>query len=73
MRPATVSALNHSTTGQMVRETGFCLRDQSLLAFVPTVRVNRRLAQAFLAWSLLDHEAAETMFEDIWRLPRGTP
>jgi asparagine synthase (glutamine-hydrolysing) len=49
----------------------FASEIKALLAFVPTVRVNRRLAQAFLAWGLLDHEAAETMFEDIWRLPPG--
>ena len=49
----------------------FASEIKALLAFLPTVRVNRRLAQAFLAWNLLDHEAAETMFEGIWRLPAG--
>jgi asparagine synthase (glutamine-hydrolysing) len=49
----------------------FASEIKALLAFVPTKRVNRRLAQAFLAWNLLDHEAAETMFEDIRRLPPG--
>ena len=42
---------------------------KALLEFLPERRVNMRLAQAFLAWNLLDHEAADTMLEDIWRLP----
>ena len=64
-----IKPFHYWTDGQ--GRLAFASEIKALLAFVSTVRVNRRLAQAFLAWSLLDHEAAETMFEDIWRLPPG--
>jgi asparagine synthase (glutamine-hydrolysing) len=64
-----IKPFHYWTDGQ--GRLAFASEIKALLAFMPTVRVNRRLARAFLAWSLLDHEAAETMFEDIWRLPPG--
>jgi asparagine synthase (glutamine-hydrolysing) len=42
---------------------------KALLEFLPERRPNIRLAQEFLAWNLLDHEAEETMIEGIRRLP----
>ena len=42
---------------------------KALLEFLPERRPNLRLAQEFLAWNLLDHEAAETMIAGIQRLP----
>jgi asparagine synthase (glutamine-hydrolysing) len=42
---------------------------KALLAFLPQRRANQRLAGQFLAWNLLDHEAAETMVSAIRRLP----
>ena len=55
--------------------------DQTQLAFaselkalrevLPHWRVNVRLAREFLAWNLLDHDPAETMLRDVWRLPQG--
>ncbi len=44
---------------------------KALLPFLPNRRVNRRLAQDFLAWNLLDHQESETMVEGIQRLPPG--
>ena len=64
-----IKPFHYWTDGQ--GRLAFASEIKALLALVPTVRVNRRLAQAFLAWNLLDHEAAETMFEGIWRLPPG--
>lgn len=42
---------------------------KALLEFLPERRVNLRLAREFLAWSLLDHEAGETMLAEVKRLP----
>jgi len=64
-----IKPFHYWTDGQ--ERLAFASEIKALLALVPTVRVNRRLAQAFLAWALLDHEATETMFADIWRLPPG--
>jgi asparagine synthase (glutamine-hydrolysing) len=44
---------------------------KALLDFLPERRVNARLAGEFLAWSLLDHDPAETAVQDILRLPAG--
>src|SRR5712691_2738214 len=42
---------------------------KALLEFSPAQRVNQKLAAEYLAWNLVDHEAAETMLADIHRLP----
>ena len=42
---------------------------KALLEFLPNRRPNLHLAGDFLAWSLLDHEAVDTMIEGIKRLP----
>ena len=44
---------------------------KALLEFVPERRVRTTIAGQFLAWNLLEHEAAETMIEEIHRLPAG--
>lgn len=51
--------------GRMV----FASELKALLEFVPERRPNSRLARDYLAWSLLDHDAAETMIDKIKRLP----
>ncbi|MCU1267778.1 MAG: asnB [Acidobacteria bacterium] len=42
---------------------------KALLEFSPAQCVNQKLAADYLAWNLLDHEAAETMLAGIHRLP----
>jgi asparagine synthase (glutamine-hydrolysing) len=42
---------------------------KALLEFAPQQRSNRRLASEYLAWNVVDHEAAETMLADVHRLP----
>jgi asparagine synthase (glutamine-hydrolysing) len=44
---------------------------KALLELLPHRRPNERLAREFLAWDLLDHDPAETMIEDVRRLPAG--
>jgi asparagine synthase (glutamine-hydrolysing) len=44
---------------------------KALLEFLPERRINARLAGEFLAWNLLDHDPADTMLQDIRRLPAG--
>ncbi len=44
---------------------------KALLPFLPTRKVNRALAQDYLAWNLLDHQESDTMLEGIKRLPPG--
>lgn len=41
---------------------------KALLEFLPQRNVNRKLAEDYLAWNLVDHEATETMIEGIKRL-----
>jgi len=50
------------------RRIVFASELKALLAFVPR-RANHVLAQQFLAWNLLEHEADQTFVEDIRRLP----
>ncbi|MCA9467847.1 MAG: asparagine synthase (glutamine-hydrolyzing) [Nitrospira sp.] len=52
-------------------QLAFSSEIKALLPLLPTRLVNRRLAQAFLAWNLLDHHESETMFDGIRRLPPG--
>jgi asparagine synthase (glutamine-hydrolysing) len=52
-------------------QMAFASELKALLDFLPDRRVNERLAREFLAWDLLDHSPAETMIEDIHRLPAG--
>lgn len=47
----------------------FASEIKALVPLVPHPRPNRKLAEAYLAWNLLDHEPAETMIEEIRRLP----
>lgn len=42
---------------------------KSLLPFLASRSVTRSLAQAFLAWNLLDHDDSETFLEGVQRLP----
>lgn len=44
---------------------------KALLEFLPKLSPNLQLATDFLAWNLLDHEAADTMVTGIKRLPPG--
>lgn len=44
---------------------------KSLLEFIPERRMHVDLARQYLAWNLLDHEPAQTMLADIYRLPAG--
>jgi len=50
-------------------QLAFASEIKALLDFLPERRINVRLARDFLAWNLLDHVPAETMFEQILRLP----
>ena len=52
-------------------ELAFASEPKALLEFLPDCAVNTRLASEFLAWSLLDHDPAETMLQGIARLPPG--
>jgi asparagine synthase (glutamine-hydrolysing) len=49
----------------------FASEIKALVPLLPRPSPNRKLAQAYLAWNLLDHEPAETMIEGIRRLPPG--
>src|SRR5262245_42250431 len=51
-----IKPFHYWTNGR--EKLAFASEIKALLGFVPSVRANRRLAQAFLAWSLLDHETA---------------
>jgi len=51
------------------RQLAFASELKALLEFLPQRRANLQLATDFLAWNLLDHEAADTMIIDIKRLP----
>lgn len=46
----------------------FASEIKALLDFLSQRNVNRKLAEDFLAWNLVDHEATETMIESINRL-----
>lgn len=50
-------------------QLAFASELKALAPLLPTRRVNRALAQDFLAWNLLDHEESETLIEGIRRLP----
>src|SRR4029077_10881403 len=51
------------------RQLAFASELKALLEFLPQRCANLQLATDFLAWSLLDHEAADTMVANIKRLP----
>ncbi len=53
------------------RQLAFASELKALLTFLPQRGANLPLAQAFLAWGLVDHEPAETMVTGIRRLPPG--
>ena len=62
-----IKPFHYSIDGQ--GRLAFASEIKALLEFVPERRANVRLAGDFLAWSLLDHEASETMIREIKRLP----
>jgi asparagine synthase (glutamine-hydrolysing) len=47
----------------------FASEIKALVPLLSQPRPSRKLAEAYLAWNLLDHEPAETMIEGICRLP----
>jgi len=49
----------------------FASEIKAILPFLPLRKPNLRLAQQFLGWNLLDHEPAQTMFEEVAKLPPG--
>jgi asparagine synthase (glutamine-hydrolysing) len=51
------------------RQFAFASELKALLEFLPQRSANLQLATDFLAWNLLDHEAADTMVATIKRLP----
>jgi asparagine synthase (glutamine-hydrolysing) len=51
------------------RQFAFASELKALLEFLPHRCANLQLATDFLAWNLLDHEAADTMVTSIKRLP----
>lgn len=51
------------------RRFAFASELKALLEFLPQRRADPQLATDFLAWNLLDHEAADTMVATIKRLP----
>jgi asparagine synthase (glutamine-hydrolysing) len=51
------------------RQLAFASELKALLEFLPQRCANEQLATDFLAWNLLDHEAADTMIAGISRLP----
>ena len=51
------------------RQLAFASELKALLEFLPQRSANLQLATDFLAWNLLDHEAADTMVATIKRLP----
>jgi len=53
------------------RKFAFASELKALLEFLPQRSANLQLATDFLAWNLLDHEAADTMVTTIKRLPPG--
>jgi asparagine synthase (glutamine-hydrolysing) len=61
----------HYCTSADGSQLAFASEIKPLLEFLPERRINARLAHDFLAWNLLDHDGAETMFEGILRLPAG--
>jgi asparagine synthase (glutamine-hydrolysing) len=50
---------------------GFASEIKALVPLLSKPAPNRKLARAYLAWNLLEHEPAETMIEGIQRLPAG--
>lgn len=62
-----IKPFHYWTDGQ--GRLAFASELKALLEFLPERRVNVRLVGEFLAWNLLEHEAAETMLSGIQRLP----
>lgn len=62
-----IKPFHYCTVGR--RRFAFASELKALLDLLPERRVNIQLARDFLAWNLLDHEAAETMLIGIKRLP----
>lgn len=52
-----------------VSRLAFASELKALLGFLPQRNANLQLATDFLAWNILDHEAADTMVASIKRLP----
>lgn len=61
----------HYWTNARQTELAFASELKALLGFLPERSVNTRLVREFLAWSLLDHDPAETMVQGVLRLPAG--
>ena len=61
----------HYCVSDAPRRFAFASELKALLDFVPPGRVHHDLAREFLAWNLLEHRPAETMLQDIHRLPAG--
>jgi len=53
------------------RKLAFASELKALLEFLPQRSANLQLATEFLAWNVLDHEAADTMVATVKRLPPG--
>lgn len=52
-----------------ISRLAFASELKALLGFLPQRNANLQLATDFLAWNILDHEAADTMVASIKRLP----